>query len=147
MTCILGLDPGQSTGCAIYRAGVLAHLETIAPEDIADYIAQVGPDRVIFEDSRLQSKVWTPVKGAAALKVARNIGEIDAWCRLITAVCARLGIPAHGISPKGKGAKTDAARFAAITGWAGKSNEHARDAAMVAWPYRGTGHRLLRSAA
>lgn len=147
MTCILGMDPGASTGCAIYRGGVLALLETIAPEDIADYITQVGPDRVIFEDSRLQSKVWTPVKGAAALKVARNIGEIDAWCRLITAVCERYSITAHGISPLGKGAKTDAARFAAITGWTGKSNEHTRDAAMVAHPYRGAGHRLQRSAA
>ena len=137
MSCILGIDPGASTGCAIYRAGKLAHLETIAPEDIADYISQVAPARVIFEDSRLQSKVWTPVKGAAALKVARNIGEIDAWCRLITAVCARLGIPAHGISPKGKGAKTSAEQFAAATGWAGRSNQHERDAALVARPYRG----------
>ena len=146
-TVILGLDPGASTGCAIYRAGKLAHLETIAPEDIADYISQVAPARVIFEDSRLQSKVWTPVKGDAALKVARNIGEIDAWCRLITAVCARLGIPAHGISPKGKGAKTSAEQFAAATGWTGKSNEHTRDGAMVAYPYRGAGHRVQRSAA
>ena len=76
MTSILGLDPGAATGCAIYRSGTLAHLETIAPEDIADYISQVAPARVIFEDSRLQSKVWTPVKGAAALKVARNIGDV-----------------------------------------------------------------------
>lgn len=145
-TVILGLDPGASTGCAIYRAGVLVHLETIAPEGIADYIFQVGPTRVIFEDSRLQTKVWTPAKGAAALKVARNIGEIDAWCRLITAVCERYSIPAHGISPKDKGAKTDAVRFAAITGWTGKSNEHTRDGAMVAWPYRGAGYRLLMGA-
>lgn len=76
MSCILGIDPGDSTGCAIYRAGKLVHLETIAPEGIADYIFQVGPTRVIFEDSRLQTKVWTPAKGAAALKVARNIGDV-----------------------------------------------------------------------
>ena len=147
MTCILGIDPGASTGCAIYRAGKLAHLETIAPEDIADYIAQVGPTRVIFEDSRLQAHVWTPVKGAAALKVARNIGEIDAWSRLITAVCDRMGIPSHGISPKGKGAKLTGEQFAAVTGWTGRSNQHERDAAMCAHPYRGAGHQILRSAA
>lgn len=147
MTVILGLDPGCATGCAIYRAGTLAHLETIAPEDIADYIAQAAPDRVIFEDSRLQSKVWTPVKGAAALKVARNIGEIDAWCRLITAVCERLGIPAHGISPKDKGAKLTSDQFAAVTGWGKRCNQHERDAAMLAHPYRGAGHRVQRSAA
>lgn len=147
MTCILGMDPGSATGCAIYRAGTLAHLETIAPEDIADYIVQVGPTRVIFEDSRLQGHVWTPAKGAAALKVARNIGEIDAWSRLITAVCERRGIPAHGLSPKAKGAKLTSDQFAAVTGWAGRSNQHERDAAMCAHPYRGAGHRLQRSAA
>ena len=134
---ILGMDPGASTGCAIYRAGVLAHLATIAPHDIAAYIADSGAARVVFEDSRLQSKVWTLAKGAAALKVARNIGEIDAWCRLIAAVCERQGIASHGISPKGKGAKLTHEQFAAVTGWAGRSNQHERDAAMTAWPYRG----------
>ncbi len=82
--------------------------------------------------------MFTTVKSRpAALKMARNVGEIDAWCRLIVATCADLGIDAHGISPKQKGAKLDAAQFAAKTGWCGKSNAHERDAAMCAWPYRG----------
>ena len=137
MSIIIGLDPGVSTGCAIYCAGVLTHLQTIAPHDIESYITKAMPARVVFEDSRLQSKVWTPAKGAAALKVARNIGEIDAWCRLIAAVCARLGIASHGVSPKGKGAKLTHERFVVVTGWAGRSNQHERDAALVARPYRG----------
>ena len=136
MSVVMGIDPGTSTGIAHYKDGKLALLVTLRPENIARYIAVQVPDRVIFEDSRLQSKVWTPVKGAAALKVARNIGEIDAWCKLITAVCADMGIPSHGISPKQKGAKLNAAQFAALTGWTADSNEHTRDAAHVAWPYR-----------
>ena len=134
---ILGIDPGQNTGIAQYENGKLLRLDTIRPELIARYISAHAPNRVIFEDSRLQSHVWTKVKGAAALKVARNIGEIDAWCKLITAVCEELNIPAHGISPKGKGAKLSATPFAKVTGWDLASNEHNRDAAMVAWPYRG----------
>lgn len=134
---VMGVDPGANTGIAHYEDGKLALLVTITPCKIARYIERIAPDRVIFEDSRLQSKVWTPAKGAAALKVARNVGEIDAWCRLITAVCEELGIPAHGISPKGKGAKVNAAQFAKLTGWTASSNEHTRDGAMVAWPYRG----------
>ena len=137
MKIIIGLDPGASTGCAIYRAGQLAHLQTIEPHEIDSYITDSGAARVVFENSRLQSKVWTPARGAAALKVARNIGEIDAWCKLITALCERQGIAAHGISPKGKGAKLTAEQFAVVTGWAGRSNQHERDAAMTAWPYRG----------
>ena len=112
-------------------------LDTIDPFEIVAYITAAKPARVIFEDSRLISHMFTTVKSrAAALKMARNVGEIDAWCKLIVATCGQLGIPAYGISPKNKGAKLDAAQFKAATGWAEQSNQHNRDAAMVAWPYR-----------
>ena len=137
MSTILGIDPGSSTGVATYICGKLVHLDTIAPVDIAERIELARPTRVVFEDSRLESYVWSQIKSrAAALKMARNVGEVDAWCKLIVAVCAKFDIPAHGISPTRKGAKVDAERFAAITGWTKSSNEHTRDAAMVAYPYR-----------
>lgn len=134
---ILGIDPGSHTGLATYIGGKLVHLDTIAPVEIAARIELARPARVVFEDSRLLSYTWTTIKSRpAALKMARNVGEVDAWCKLIVAVCAKFDIPAHGISPTRKGAKVDAERFAALTGWTGASNEHTRDAAMVAWPYR-----------
>jgi hypothetical protein len=138
MSTILGLDPGASTGVAVFQAGALWKLETIAPHEIADYITKARPVRVIFEDSRLTSFMFTTVKSRpAALKMARNVGQVDAWSSLITSVCANLCIPCHGVSPKGKGKKLDAKQFALVTGWVGKSNEHERDSAMVAWNYRG----------
>ena len=134
---IMGIDPGVQTGIAIYRAGQLSELHTIAPHEIAGCITGNKPGRVIFEDSRLTSFMFNQVKSRpAALKMARNVGEIDAWCRLITSVCGELGIACHGISPKGKGGKLHAGQFASVTGWTAASNEHTRDAAMVAWPYR-----------
>ena len=138
MTTILGLDPGAHTGIAVFKSGALWKLETIEPHQIADYLTKAMPSRVIFEDSRLTSFMFTQVKSrAAALKMARNVGEIDAWCRLITSVCGELGIACHGISPKGKGAKVGAEAFTRATGWTGASNQHTRDAAMCAWKYRG----------
>ena len=112
---------------------------TVEPVHIARLLDGHQPERVIYEDSRLQSHVWAGAakSKAAAVKIGRNVGEVDAWCKLIVAVCAQLDIPAHGISPKGKGAKVGAADFERITGWTDSSNEHTRDAAMVAWPYRG----------
>lgn len=137
MSTILGIDPGAHTGVARIEDGQLVSLQTIAPHEIERTIREAAPDRVVFEDSRLQSHIWTKADGIAKVaKVARNVGEIDAWCRLITAVCGELGIPAHGISPKSKGAKIKEAAFIETTGWQGRSNEHTRDAAMVAWPYR-----------
>jgi len=134
---ILGIDPGASTGLAAFTSGALGFLKTIEPHSIEHTLRHYKPARVVFEDSRLESKVWTAAGSrAAALKIARNVGQIDAWCSLITAICGDLGIPAHGISPTTKGAKLDAEAFALVTGWAARSNQHERDAAMVAWPYR-----------
>lgn len=135
---VLGIDPGARTGIAIFAGGVLSELKTVTPHQIHAMLSDTKPSRVIFEDSRLESHTWTQVKSRpAALKMARNVGEIDAWCKLIVGLCETLKIPAHSISPQGKGAKLDAAKFAAATGWTGKSNQHERDAAIVAWRYRG----------
>lgn len=137
MSIIMGIDPGSNTGIAIYQAGRLMELQTIEPHQLPEVIETVGPGRVIYEDSRLQSCVWKRgVSNAAQLKIARDVGQIDAWCRLIVSTCERLGIPAHGISPKQKGEKLDAEQFEALTGWSGRSNQHARDAACVAWQFR-----------
>ncbi len=137
MSTIMGIDPGTHTGIAIYRAGALADLQTIEPFQLVEVIETVFPTRVVYEDSRLQSHTWSRnLSAAAQLKVARDVGQIDAWCRLIVATCERLGIPAHSISPKAKGAKLDAGQFKALTGWSGRSNEHTRDAAALAWQFR-----------
>jgi hypothetical protein len=135
---ILGIDPGANTGIAVYIDGKLSELSTIDPWEIVDVLGHASDTtRVIFEDSRLTSYMFTTVKSRpAALKMARNVGEIDAWCKLIVAVCDQLKITAHGISPKAKGAKMDAKAFDRLTGWSNGSNQHERDAAMVAYPYR-----------
>lgn len=112
MSLILGMDPGASTGVAHFLDGQLVRLDTITPVEIERTIREVMPARVIFEDSRLETRAWNArTKGAygAALATARSLGQVDAWCRLITEVCAELGIPAHGVSPTAKGAKRGAA--------------------------------------
>lgn len=137
MNVLIGVDPGRRTGIAIYRAGLLHDLRTMTPEEARTLIAQVPPDLVVLEDSRRQSAVFNrPVSRRAMLKIARNVGEIDQLCREIALTCASREIPYIGVSPLGKGAKLNAARFKEITGWAGRSNQHERDAAMCAHPYR-----------
>lgn len=139
MMRILGIDPGASTGLALLSDGRILCLHTIEPWDIAIAIRDHNPWRVIFEDSRLQTHAWNARSKStfgAALATARSLGQVDAWCGLICAVCGELAIPAIGISPAGKGSKLDAAAFSHVTGWDGRSNQHERDAAMVAWRFR-----------
>ena len=135
---ILGIDPGANTGLAFFIGGKLLRLETTTPWGIA-YALRNDISRVVFEDCRLQSNVWITgkVTRPVALNMARKIGQVDAWCSLIVALCAEQKITCHGISPKAKGEKLNAVQFAKLTGWIGKNNQHERDAAMVGWAYRG----------
>ena len=136
---ILGFDPGVHTGVAKFINGNLVELFTIKPHQIAETLRYAMPLRVIFEDSRLQSHAWnahSKANKSAGFATARSLGQVDALCSLITAICEELSIPCHGISPAAKGVKRGAENFEAITGWTKSSNQHTRDAAMVAWPYR-----------
>lgn len=131
---VMCLDPGTNTGVAMYIGGKLSTLTTIDPSQIQNHIREFRPDFVIYEDSRLQSNVWCAKVAnnrASQLKIARNLGEIDAWCKLIASVCGWSKTPAHGISPQNKGKKLDAKKFYCATGWDGRSNQHERDAAML----------------
>jgi hypothetical protein len=135
---VLGIDPGKHTGVAIFRNGALTELRATDPNGVAALLDEIQPDRVVFEDSRLTRATWSRgVSPAAMRKIARNVGQIDAWCSQLVDLCAVRGIVAHGISPKNKGAKLSAVQFMKLTGYAGRTNQHQRDAAMVAWPYRG----------
>ncbi len=138
MNCILGIDPGCKTGLALFVDGKLTELRTTTPQHLAAAIRVAAPDRVVFEDSRLTSAVFArAVSPAAMRKIARNVGIVDGICSQIVCICETLGVPAHGISPKGKGRKWTAEELRMLTGWTGRSNQHERDGASVAWPYRG----------
>lgn len=141
---MMGIDPGEHTGVALYEAGQLKALSEVQPVDIQqtlqDHASMVA--LVVFEDSRLESAVWTSTGPLPMrLNMARKVGQVDGWCKLIEATCAKLGIPCYGIPPKAKsgsrtGGKVDPAEFKRMTGWKGRSNKHTRDAAMVAWMWR-----------
>ncbi|MEG1454838.1 MAG: hypothetical protein RSC66_04615 [Comamonas sp.] len=140
---VIGVDPGKQTGVARYFDGKLLALETVAPWGMRDLLeaSLLTAERVdvVFEDSRLQSKLFSGQKAtgeAKRLKIARDVGGIDAWCLLLEHECERLGLRCLGVSPKDKGAKVAASAFDHITGWPGRTNEHERDAAMVARPFR-----------
>ena len=133
---IIGIDPGKGTGLSRLTDGVIVELRTIRPEQLPGFLtADVG--LLVFEDSRLQTVF--PRKGVGArgmLSIARSVGQIDLQCRDIEDLCKARGIECVGVSPQRKGAKLNADRFARITGWTGRCSQNARDAAMVAWPYR-----------
>lgn len=139
---LIGIDPGQKSGMAIYINGRLDYLLTYSPTEILRAIEDMGEASdhlsllVIYEDSRQQPIFSRGTNARAAGRIARSVGMIDGQCRDIEATCKRIGIECIGISPKAKGKKLNAQQFNLMTGWAGRTNSHERDAAQVAWPYR-----------
>lgn len=135
---IFGVDPGLSTGLARYEAGRLVVLVTLHPSDLLREILSARPGLVVFEDSRMTPHTWTRpgTSARAQVKIARNVGQIDAWCKQIEDLCTRSSIAFIPRSPRDKGSKVDADTFNRLVGWNKNSNEHERDAALVAWPFR-----------
>ena len=134
---VIGVDPGVVTGVAIFRRGRLDRFVTTNHQDAVLLIRTVGPALVVLEDSRegpLYARAGVNARGMS--RIARSVGEIDQRCREIEDLCRREGIEIICVSPRGKGRKLNAAEFAALTGWTGRTNQHVRDAAMVSWPYR-----------
>ena len=140
MSVVIGIDPGANIGLAFYIEGKLYQMFTTEILGALKILDMERPVLVALEDSTLTSHIFTAprVSHAAALKVARNIGEVDACCKLIKQTCLSLNIPYLSISPKQKGKKMARKEFDALTGYKGTSNQHERDAAMVAWTMRNT---------
>ena len=55
---------------------------------------------------------------------------------LMNAGVSMLGVPYKAIAPAQNRTKVPADKFKALTGWQGRTNEHARDAAMLVWKAR-----------
>lgn len=132
---IVGVDPGVHTGLAIWsrtdRKLLDVQTTTItAAMTLVRMMHDFGSlHSVVFEDARLRS--WFASKGREALQGAGSIKrDCSIWQEFLEGL---EGVPFKPVSPQSKGAKLDAAQFAKLTGWTGRTSEHARDAAMLIW--------------
>ena len=137
---VIGIDPGVNNGVAIYIDGNLDRLETHTVLSLIEFLKDLKSSKykACIEDSRLQSHLFTGScdNRAAALKIARDVGGGDMICRIIEQLAEENNMDIIGISPKSKGKKLGSEEFNKITGWTKQSNQHERDAAMVAWRFR-----------
>ena len=140
MSILIGIDPGENTGLAIWdtREGKFLTLETLpihqALVKVMLWRDNVGHDlQVVFEDAR--QRKWFPreknvseyrgkLMGAGAAKRDARI-----WEEFLT----DYGIPFTAHKPQAGGTKWSADYFAQVTGWTGRTSEHARDAALLVY--------------
>lgn len=132
---LVGIDTGKHTGFAVWdtEKRKLDFVDTIP---IHEALLRIWSQRhakveVYFEDAR--QRVWIPrerdmrqVKGRAM-----GAGSVKRDSTIWQDALTDWGIPFHAVAPKHNTTKVTPEYFRALTGWKGRTSEHARDAAML----------------
>jgi hypothetical protein len=135
---IIGIDPGKSTGFAVYDMrssqlslcdtldfwGAVGKLDTLCLKSAENY-------RVVIELPKTKAVWHVGAKTQAAKnRTAVNVGSVIREAELIVDWLDLNGVDYETVPPRGK---MDAAMFKRITGWQGRTSQHARDAGILAW--------------
>ena len=137
----VGIDPGVKTGFASYapdrRAFTAVYtLEIHQAMDLVRELHQTGLlVSVTFEDAR-KRKFF----GAADARMKRSgagiregIGSVKRDCSIWQGFLTSLGVQFFAVPPQAGSTKWDAATFERVTGWKGRTSNHARDAGLLVW--------------
>lgn len=135
---IVGIDPGVKTGLALLDgSGALNRVETMAIDEALELVRELNAlgqvDHVVFEDARLRT--WF---GGADQRQARSgagiregVGSVKRDCVIWSEFLGRHNIPFVGVKPSSGATKWPADYFTKVTGWAKRTSNHGRDAAVL----------------
>lgn len=127
---LIGLDPGTETGIARWDAkgATLIDVRSTMLHKAMLSIILTKPDLVIFEDARHHR-----VHSGADNRPQRlqGVGSIKRDCAIWHEFLTDSQIPYVTRRPSAKRTKMPAYQFNLVTGWAAKTNNHGRDAALL----------------
>ncbi|MBO1529631.1 hypothetical protein J3492_00185 [Psychrobacter sp. F1192] len=143
MVILIGIDTGVKTGFAHSIDGVLQEVSTqtiLSAQDkvlaIRDEAAQSDVKLIVcIEDVRKRG--W--VDRSIGRERMQGVGSVKRDCGIWQEFCERHGLRHILVAPANIDTKRKAKDFEVITGWAGRTSEHARDAGMMIYKY----HRLI----
>lgn len=135
-TLYIGIDPGTHTGVAIWDKAS-RRLEVVDTMTITRAMELVtanvelckafGGEVVVYiEDAR--KRTWF---GSANREKLQGAGSVKRDCSIWETFCEELGVECRKIAPKHNTTKLTAPQFKVLTGWQGRTSDHARDAAML----------------
>lgn len=135
----IGIDTGVHTGIAVWNSErkEFAVVDTKkiheAMNFVYGYVDSDIPFQVRFEDAR--QRKWIPMSKnmTAELGRAQGAGYVKAHCQIWEDFLTDSRIPFEAIAPRRNVTKLSAEQFGRITGYKGRTSEHARDAAMLVY--------------
>lgn len=130
---IAGIDPGVKTGLAIWHAKErrFARVLTCGIIEAQQWVSASDVSEIWFEDARLRK--WFPeVKNSPeAIKKLQGAGSVKRDSVIWQEFCEFYGIPFKAIAPAKGQTKWTSEYFKRLTGWQGRTSQHARDAAAL----------------
>ena len=136
MALYIGIDPGVNTGIAVWDSDKREFL-TIGTKTILNAlflckeILYREVPHIIFEDAR--QRKWLPRErnNAEYRGKLMGAGSVKRDCEIWEEFCQGYNIPYTAIPPRKGLTKWTPESFARLTGWKGRTSNHARDAAML----------------
>ena len=134
----IGIDPGVNTGLAVWDTGI-RDFRVVCTYGIVEALhetrewAENWNTTLVVEDAR--KRQWLPREKNLSEYRGKlmGAGSIKRDCEIWEEFAALYGIPIQFIPPRKGLTKWDAETFNKMTGWKGRTSNHARDAALLVW--------------
>lgn len=132
---LIGIDTGVNTGFAVAadrgNGGELEQVESLsitqAMEKVKELIEQWGISNVCLYIEDARKRTWF----TGGREKSQGVGSVKRDAQIWEDWCTEQGINFKMIHPAANATKKKATDFKRMTGWIGRTNEHARDAAML----------------
>ena len=134
----IGIDTGVHTGLAIWdgngrRFLSIEELKIHRAMDVVEALAKANPGEVRARVEDARQRKWIPNMGSIRNEIgrAKGAGSVERDCSIWEDFLADINVPCEMVPPKNNVTKLKQDAFAKLTGWAQRTNEHERDAAML----------------
>lgn len=134
----IGIDCGTHTGLAVWetesrRMTSVQTLPLYKAFEVVTLLACGDKVKVIFEDAR--KRKWLPREKSVSEYRGHlmGAGAVKRDSAIWQEFCEGKGIAYEAVAPRKGLTKWDAKAFGNITGWKGRTSEHARDAALLVY--------------
>lgn len=132
---LIGIDVGKNTGIAVMTDGKLTTVETKSIIGAMEIIrvklniaTTIGKKvKIYIEDARLRK--WV----TGGREKLQGVGSVKRDSAIWEEFCVHYGVDFALVAPKDNNTKLPADTFKRLTGWQGRTSQHARDAVMLVW--------------
>ena len=138
MALLIGIDPGVNTGFAVWDTG-LRDFRAVCTYGIVEALhearewAEMWNVTLVIEDARRRTYLPREKNLSEYRGKLMGAGSIKRDCAIWEEFAAYYNIPLNLVPPRKGLTKWDAETFNKMTGWTGRTSNHARDAALLVW--------------